>query len=496
MNLAGSFAASAATHADRPAVFWGDRTFAYSEVAQSANRVGAALIGKFGVQPGDRVALWLKNCPEFVFSVLGILAADAVVVPINSFLKPEETGYILNDAGIDVLICDAELGSHADALRSLRPGLKILHVGEFETLRMASPPPARRAVGDLAVIIYTSGTTGHPKGAMLSNSNLLHNVASCRRVLETVPDDRFIVILPLFHSYMMCVGLLLPLLTGGSMILVRSMHPIKSLLQEIVAHGGTILPAIPPFYRSLAHALVPPKLPLRLCVSGSAPLPLQVLGEFEEKFGIPLIEGYGLSEASPVVAKNPIHGVRKPGSIGLPIPDVELSVQDDAGNLLADGQIGEICVRGGNVMMGYWKNPEETAKVMRDGWLLTGDVGRRDEDGYYYITDRKKDMLLVNGSNVYPREIEEILYQYPGVKEAAVIGVPDPRKGEIPVAFVSPIPDVPLDSKQILQFVRERLADYKIPRRIEIIPALPRNATGKILKTSLRGIAAPPLEAE
>ena len=213
---------------------------------------------------------------------------------------------------------------------------------------------------------------------------------------------------------------------------------------------------------------------------------MQVLKDFEARFGIPLIEGYGLSEASPVVAKNPIHGVRKAGSIGLPIPNVEMSVQDEAGNLLGVNEIGEICVRGGNVMLGYWNKQEETAKAIRNGWLLTGDVGYRDADGYYYITDRKKDMLLVNGINVYPREIEEIIYQFPGVKEAAVIGVPDIRKGEQPVAFVVAAEGQAVEEKALLQFVRGKLADYKVPKRVIFASALPRNATGKILKTELR----------
>jgi len=215
-------------------------------------------------------------------------------------------------------------------------------------------------------------------------------------------------------------------------------------------------------------------------------LPAQVLKEFEAKFHIPLIEGYGLSEASPVVTKNPLDGTRKPGSIGLPIPHVEVSIQDEAGSQLGPEQIGELCVRGGNVMLGYWNQPEETAKAICNGWLLTGDIGYRDSDGYYFITDRKKDMLLVNGINVYPREIEEILYQFPGVKEAAVIGKPDARKGEQPMAFVAANEGVTLDEKAIQQFVRTRLADYKVPRRVVLLAALPRNATGKILKTTLR----------
>jgi long-chain acyl-CoA synthetase len=247
-----------------------------------------------------------------------------------------------------------------------------------------------------------------------------------------------------------------------------------------------MLPGIPQFYRAMVQSALEPPLPFRLCVSGSAPLPGQVLQEFEAKFRVPLIEGYGLSEASPVVTKNPLEGLRKAGSIGLPIPHVEVSVQDDGGRCLGANEIGELCVRGGNVMQGYWNHPDETSKVLRAGWLLTGDIGYRDPDGYYFITDRKKDMLLVNGINVYPREIEEVLYQFPGVKEAAVIGKPDARRGEQPIAFISPNDGVVLEERTIQQFVRNRLADYKVPKKVVLLSALPRNATGKVLKTELR----------
>src|SRR5258708_6119040 len=218
----------------------------------------------------------------------------------------------------------------------------------------------------------------------------------------------------------------------------------------------------------MVNSAITVPLTLRLCVSGAAPLPVQVLQEFEAKFHIPLIEGYGLSEASPVVTKNPLDGTRKPGSIGLPVPNVEVSIQDESGQFLGPNQIGEVCVKGGNVMMGYWKQAEESDKAIRQDWLLTGDIGYRDEQGYYFITDRKKDMLLVNGINVYPREIEEILYQFPGVKEAAVIGKPDSRKGEQPVAFVSPNEGAQLQEKDLQHFIRKKLADYKVPRRIVV----------------------------
>jgi long-chain acyl-CoA synthetase len=489
MNLAHAFAVSVQNQPGKTALFWGDREFTFDDLWLRTLWVSKQLV-TLGVRPRDRVGLWLKNCPEFVPALFGILHAGAVVVPINNFLKPAEVSFILADAGIDLLITDEELGAHFNALAVQRPGLKVFRVEGIEQeiaqwKKEALPLPAS-VESDLGVIIYTSGTTGRPKGAMLSHGNLLHNVESCRIVLKTVAADRFAVLLPMFHSYMLTVGTLLPLLVGGSMVLVKSLHPVRNALQEIFQRQATILPAIPQFYRSMVHASISGPLPLRLCVSGAAPLPAQVLKEFEAKFHIPLIEGYGLSEASPVVTKNPLDRTRKAGSIGLPIPHVEVSIQDDHGHHLQDQEIGELCVRGGNVMQGYWNQPEETSKAIRNGWLLTGDVGYRDTEGYYFITDRKKDMLLVNGINVYPREIEEILYQFPGVKEAAVVGKPDARKGEQPIAFVAPNDGAALEEKQLQQFVRSHLADYKVPRKVVLLAALPRNATGKILKTELR----------
>jgi len=494
MNLAVAFADCVGKHAQKTAIYYGKQEISFAELYAQSLKFTAHLQNHLAVQPGDRVALWLKNSPEFVVSVFGILQAGAVVVPVNNFLKPAEVGYILNDGGIDVLISDAELSAHPEELKKARSSLKFFQIEELPSLstlnHQLSTPPTR-GESDLAVIIYTSGTTGRPKGAMLSHGNLLHNVNSCRIVLETVEDDCLAVLLPMFHTYMMTVGIFLPFTTGGSIVLVKSLHPPRAMLQEIFSRRATILPAVPTFYRMLLGAQVPTPLPLRIFISGSAPLPMQTLKEFEEKFKVPIIEGYGLSEASPVVSKNPLHGVRKPGSVGLPVANVEMSVQDDAGKILGANETGEICVHGGNVMLGYWNQPEETANVFRNGWLLTGDVGHRDADGYYYITDRKKDMLLVNGINVYPREIEEVIYQFPGVKEAAVIGQPDPRKGEQPVAFVAPNEGFKLDEKSLQQFVRGKLADYKVPRRVTILPALPRNATGKVLKNALRQLARP-----
>ncbi|HEX3797707.1 MAG TPA: long-chain fatty acid--CoA ligase [Verrucomicrobiae bacterium] len=493
MNLATKFEEVVRSNPHKTALYWGDREYTYEELLNETSRVAGYLQHVVGVQPGDRVALWLKNCPEFVPVLFGILQAGGVVVPINNFLKAPEVAFILADAGADVLVTDAALAEALPAISDLRPDLRCVQVEIFAqgSLEVKQPEPPLRVETDLAVIIYTSGTTGRPKGAMLSHGNLLHNVESCRLVLQCVNEDRMAVLLPMFHSFMLMVGVFLPLLVGGSMVLIRSLHPPRNVFQEIIQRQATILPAIPQFFRSMVSAPATIPLPsLRMAISGAAPLPVQVLNEFAAKFSFPMIEGYGLSEASPVVTKNPLNGPRKAGSIGKPIPNVEVSIQDDAGNLLPAGEIGEVCVKGGNVMMGYWNQPEETAKVMRGCWLLTGDIGYCDEDGFYFITDRKKDMLLVNGINVYPREVEEVMYQFPGVKEVSVIGVPDARKGEQPLAFVAACEGATLDEKALLQFVRSKLADYKVPRRVIFLPALPRNATGKILKTTLRDMAA------
>jgi long-chain acyl-CoA synthetase len=541
MNLSLAFTNSVQRDPKKIALFWGDAEFTYAELETHSWSVATRLTQDFGVAPGDRVGIWLKNCPEFVPALFGILHAGGVVVPINNFLKPGEVQYILADAGITTLISDNSMADSLAALQSSNPGLRILladaisaapmesvapdnrlsirnpkseirnssapsprahlDTGTLLLFTSLSPPAGRepergvRSFGGavskctpspLAVIIYTSGTTGHPKGAMLSHGNLLANIESCRIVLEAVGDDRFALLLPMFHSFMLTVCILLPLTVGGSIVLVKSLHPAKNILQEVIRHRATILPAVPQFFRAMAHGGVPPGLPLRVCISGGAPLPGEILKEFTERFPVPLLEGYGLSEASPVVSFNPILGPWKAGSIGVPIPNVDVSVQNDMGEILGTGQTGEICVRGTNVMQGYWNQPAETAKVFRHGWLLTGDVGHRDPEGYFYITDRKKDMLLVNGNNVYPREIEEVLYQFPGVRETAVIGRPDSRKGEQPLAFVAPNEGVTLQAADLLKFLRERLADYKLPRQVIVLPNLPRNATGKILKTDLR----------
>ncbi|MGC8744230.1 MAG: long-chain-fatty-acid--CoA ligase [Verrucomicrobiia bacterium] len=488
MNLAKKFYQAAAQRPNDVAIYYGDDCVTYSLLAEQSLQIAKALIERYQVKKGDRIGLLMRNRPEFIPSLFGILSADAVVVPINVFLKPYEVSYIVNDAGIKVLITEDSLKETARKVCAECEGLKVLTIdGSLNaTGELKSVLETTAAEQDLAIIIYTSGTTGHPKGAMLSHNNLLENVQSCYEALDLTVEERIAVILPMFHSFMMTVGILLPLFSGASIALIKSVHPIKNMLEELIARRATLLPAMPQVFRAFIHPSVPQQLPLRLCVSGSAPLPFDTLEQFNKKFQFPLIEGYGLSEASPVCSVNPIKGPWKAGSIGVPIPRVEMSIQDENGNHLPPGVVGEVCVKGGNVMLGYWNKPEETAKAFRNGWLLTGDVGYRDHQGYFYITDRKKDMLLVNGNNVYPREIEEVILTFPGIKEAAVIGRPDPRRGEQPVAYISPVEGQQINHDELIKFLRHRLADYKVPKRIITLAELPHNATGKILKTELR----------
>jgi long-chain acyl-CoA synthetase len=490
MNLATAFTATAERRLDATALCCGDAELTYGQLLAQARQVAHTLRQDFAVRPGDRVAVWLHNCPEFIPALFGTWLAGGVVVMINHFLKPDEITFILADSGATVVISERAMEEAQSKLRSTQPGLKFLLKESIPEL------PAPQTTGDtpqteseLAALLYTSGTTGQPKGAMLTHGNFLHNVRSCTRMLNFTEQDRLVVLLPQFHSFMFTVGTLLPMLCGASILLVRSLHPMKGVLEEIIRHRGTLLPAVPQVFRALTQLPAPPPLPLRLCVSGGAPLPVEVLREFTEKYPIAMREGYGPTESSPVATFNPLHGSWKEGSIGKPVPDVELSVRDEAGLPLPDGVTGEICIRGGNVMRGYWKQPDETAKTIRDNWLYTGDVGHRDADGFYFITDRKKDMMIVNGINVYPRQVEEVIYQFPGVKEAAVVGVHDARKGEHPVAFLVPKDGAVVDEKALLHFLREKLADYKVPRKVHYVTALPRNATGKILKTELRRMA-------
>ena len=489
-NLANQFTEVTKENSNKTAIFWGRDEFSFDHAHSIAKCLAKRLKVEFELQPGDRVALWLKNCPEFVFSLFGILLGEGVVVSINSFLTPDEVGYIVEDCGAKVIISEASMGKETSILVNNSPGLNVIEVESLNRMDSIDYTLLEQSPEDLALIIYTSGTTGKPKGAMLSHQNLMSNVNAIIEAADITNEDRMAVLLPMFHSFTMTVGLLLPMTRGLSIVAIKSLNPPKNIITEIIQHRATVMPAIPQLYRAFVNVKLPSDLPLRVCFSGAAPLPVEVLNAFNKNVGIPLLEGYGLSETSPVACMNPLNGERKPGSVGLPIGDVQFQIRNDDGFVLPVGDPGEICIKGHNIMMGYWNNLEATEASIKDGWLLTGDIGHLDNDGYLYITDRKKDMLLVNGINVYPREVEEIIYQFKGVSEVAVVGINDPRKGDFVVACIVPDEGFKIDEIELKSFLKTKLAAYKLPRKIIIMEALPRNATGKILKTELRVVAS------
>lgn len=503
-----------AAHRDFPcrtAVVFGQKKMSYAELREKSARV-AKLLKDAGIKKGGRVALLLDNSPDFIVCYFGILMAGGIVVPVNHMFKRDEVRYILEDSQSSCLITSSAYAAMAQELNCMVdtlsrviftnqktdsfPSLAEYLSGGDAARETAKQGEATAAPGrdDLAVFLYTSGTTGHPKAAQLTHGNLLSNAASASRAIRVSGRDTLICFLPLFHSFAATVCMLMPLACGAKTVILKSARPVKKLLRAIRNNRVTIFVGIPSIYQILGDMKQPVfwrRLlmrifnPVRLAISGAAALPVQVLAKFESRYGIPLLEGYGLTEASPVVSLNPLNGRRKPGTIGLPLPDVQVKIVDDQGRELGVGETGELCVQGPNVMRGYFGKNDENQSTLKDGWLLTGDMAAIDQDGYLTIMGRKKDMVNVRGLNVYPKEIEDVLYQNPNVREAAVIGIPDPHKGEVPKGFVVLKNREAVTERDLLAYLKDRLAPYKIPRRIEIRGDLPKNSAGKILKRVL-----------
>ena len=484
------------------AIKFSGRKISYHELNESVNSISHNLLA-LGLKKGDRVGIFSENCPEYIMTYFGALKIGGIAVPINSFLTGNEVKYIVDNCQIQVLVTSSKF------LKTLQPVLsqmasikKLIVIGEerdtaeylsFATFLKndnANSPESPVSEDDLAVFIYTSGTTGHPKGAMLTHRNLVCNAQDSAAATDFREKDKILIFLPLFHSFTFTVGVLTPVFLGSTVLLLGSVKSMTDIRHAILFDRVSLLIGVPAVFNVLANKQFPWFFKyihaIGLMVSGSAPLPTPVIGQIEQKFGCPLCEGYGLSEASPVVAVNPRYGVRKPGSIGLALPHVEVKIVDEHRKELPVGEVGELAVKGPNVMQGYFNMPEETAKTIVDGWLLTGDIAKLDQDGYIYIVDRKKDMLLVRGVNVYPREIEDVLYQHPKILECAVIGVPDESKGEIPKAFIVVKDGETLTEREVRDHIKERLAAYKHPKYIEFRPSLPKNATQKIMKRDLR----------
>ena len=493
-NLVRILTATAERHGDRPAVRLDSATLSYIELDEAVSRC-AGMLRAAGVGPGDRVGIMLPNVPEFPVAYYGVLRAGGTVVPMNVLLKGRETSFYLTDPGAKVVLAWHEV---ADAARvgAEAAGAECIVI-DPATLPglLADAEPVEgdvdREGSDTAVILYTSGTTGTPKGAELTHDNLYENTrVTTETLFEFTAEDVVLGALPLFHAFGQTCALNAAVYAGALLTMLPRFDPKKGL-ETIARDKVTVFEGVPTMFSAFLHE---PDLAehdtssLRVCCSGGAALPLEVLKGFEEAFGCVVLEGYGLSETSPVASFNHPHGIRKAGSIGTPIEGVEMMVAGEDGEAVADGEVGEIAIKGHNVMKGYWNRDDATAEVMKDGWFFTGDMAKRDEDGLYFIVDRKKDLIIRGGYNVYPREIEEVLYEYPGVREAAVIGVAHPSLGEEVAAAVAAKPGESLDVDKLKAFVKEQVAGYKYPRMIWLVDELPKGPTGKILK---REIAVP-----
>ena len=493
----------------RTCLIFGGRKLSFREIHEKASLL-SQLLKKHSINKGDKVALWTYNCPEYVVSYFAVLYCGGVVVPVNAMFKREEARHVIADSGAGAVICCSErlddvvnLNLRLDTIRSVFSYrfnvLKYQSVLDIyqDPVKAGFSPQAEiedAAGDDTAQIIYTSGTTGKPKGACLSHGNVMSNVRDCSSVFEVKQKDTFICILPMYHAFSLTVTVLLPLYKGSKIVVFRSVAPFRRVIRSIRKNRISIFVAVPPFYNLLKDKkiswaastfLMPFMNPLRLCISGASPLASTTISAFEKKFKVPLLEGYGLTEASPVVSFNPSEEPR-PGSVGRPLPSVEVKIVDSNCKQVVPGAVGELLVRGPNVMRGYYKQPESDKEIFADGWLRTGDLCRMDKDGYIYIEGRLKEMINVRGMNVYPKEIEELLYTLSYIKEAAVIGVNHPRKGEVPVVFVVPEETAVVTSRNISAFLKDNLAVYKLPYKIEIREELPKNSTGKILKYVLK----------
>ena len=493
-NLANALSKTAAEHPDAVALKLDDIELTYAAL-DGASSLVAGLLKERGVEPGDRVGMMLPNVPYFPVIYYGILKAGAAVVPMNVLLKGREAEFYLSDSGAKQFFAWGDFGEEAEiAAETAGVELTLVKPGEFEQLIGAATPIAEvpeRAGDDTCVILYTSGTTGTPKGAELTHSNIGSNVVENAKMLGFAPGDMIFGGLPLFHSFGQTCAMNAAISKGATITLLPRFDAAKAL--EIIDRDRvTVFMGVPTMYVGLLHD---PGLAgvdassLRFCVSGGASLPVEVLSAVESKLDAKLLEGYGLSETSPVATFNHPDSPSKPGSIGRPLPGVELKLVDDDGNDIPESDtdaVGEIAIKGPNVMKGYWGRDDATAEVMRGDWFLSGDMAKRDAEGYYFIVDRKKEMIIRGGYNVYPREIEEVIYEHPAVMEAAVIGVPDEVHGEEIAAAIGFKPGESVTAEELQAFIKERVAAYKYPRHIWFVDELPKTATGKILKREIK----------
>ena len=500
MSISKLLRESTAKYPEKTAVFFGDKTISYSSLDEQVGKVARSLLD-LGVKPQDRIAILLSNCPEFIIGYFAALRCGAICVTINPLFKGEEAKYIFNDSQVSMIITSQSFLPMIESIWKYVPTLQKAIVAGGETngdtiafediISGVQPVMADVAVQpeDVAACLYTSGTTGRPKGALLTHDNLIFDAHSVIEHIAVKDAENYLCVLPLFHSFGQTVCMLVPIFSGASITLIEQFRP-DTVLKEVAEKRVTIFAGVPAMYGAFLGAIKKIKgydlSSLKLCFSGGAPMPVEIMKAFEEEYPITIIEGNGPTETSPVSYCNPRYGVRKLGSVGIPIPGVSVKLVDNDENQVATGEVGEICVRGRNVMKGYLNQPEATAEAMKGGWFHTGDLGRMDEDGYIYIVDRKKDMIIVGGLNVYPREVEEVIYQHPQVAEAAVVGKMDHLRGEVAKAFIVIKDGEAVEPRDIILHCKEKLANYKVPKEVVIIDALPRTSTGKVDKKRLK----------
>jgi long-chain acyl-CoA synthetase len=487
---------------EKPALVHGDRVVSYRELAAQSARVAGALEARHGGRPGRRVAILLRNGPEFLFAYFGAAASGHVAVPVNYHLQPDEIAFLLDNAGCSCLLTTAEFLPKVRAVAGRLPALRtVVCAGATEAWPAALPwerfvegrpdayePGAPVRPEDVAVFLYTSGSTGSPKAAMLSHANLLSNVATEAELYGLGRDDVFGCVLPMFHNYALLDTCLLPLCLGAT-IAVGDHEDTEGVLGLIERRRVTFLAAMPAQLGEMAcrdFARRYDTASLRMVQTGGAPLSTEVQRKFRARYGLDILEGYGCSEASSTVTVMPVGGPVRPQSVGKPMPNQRVRVVDEDGRDVPAGQEGEVVVRGPNVFRGYHGQPEETRRALRDGWLHTGDLGRFDADGYLYITGRIKSMINVGGLKVCPAEVEEVLQQVEGVAGACVVATYHPELGEAVKAFVEPVPGRRPEVERLLRHCEARLGGYKVPRSIEVRAALPRTGTGKVAAKALQ----------
>jgi len=491
LNLASTVTETAARVPTTVAVRLGPLELTYADLDDRSARV-ATLLREKGLQPGDRVGVMLPNVLEFPIAYYGVLRAGGVVVPMNVLLKRREIAFYLEDSGAKLLLAWHGFGEEARA-GAAEAAVELIEVEpqSFADL-LGNCEPSTEVVdteaGDTAVILYTSGTTGSPKGAELTHFNLSRNAEIASETTCEIKDSDVVLGgLPLFHSFGQTVSMNASMRVGATLTLLPKFDPGEAL--EIMQRDSvTHFYGVPTMYGALLHH--PSRedhdtASLRICVTGGAAMPVEVLRGFEQAFGCEVLEGYGLSETSPVASSNHPGRPRKPGSIGTPLREVEMKVVDENDQEVAQGEVGEIVIRGHNVMKGYWQRPDATEEAMRGGWFHTGDMARIDEEGYFFIVDRKKDMIIRGGYNVYPREVEEVLYEHPKIREAAVLGVPHDQWGEEIGAAVVCHEGEEVSPEEVSEYVKERIAAYKYPRIVWFLDDLPKGPTGKILKRTI-----------